>query len=380
MHSTCPLPIVTRNNGTPPSARLWLGALLLSLLWCGLALATDTPPIPLAELGQRADAQQAAPAPVLDADRATLAAPLQALRGEIDPVGLRVESTSVSEGGGRFRLTPTNLSKGAAAVPLAAGVVSVRDRAVILDRGPLTEVLTASGDGLRQDFVVARPPAGDAPLTLTLALEGATAQDADAGVSLTLPDGRALVYHRLHITDAAGQVLDGTLAAADAQTLTITVADAAARYPLTIDPTISDADWVVWNPGLPGADDLVWATAYDTTNNRLFVGGDFLKIGTVFANRIAQWNGSSWSALGTGSDASVRALAMSGTNLYVGGNFTNAGGISASRIAKWDGSVWSALGSGLGAAVYALAVSGTDLFVGGTFTTAGGSTANRIAK
>ena len=243
-------------------SRLWPGALLLSLLmWCSLALAVDAPSIPLAELGQRADAQQAAPAPVLDAGRATLTAPLQALRGEIGPVGLTVESTSVSEGGGRFRLTPTTLSKGAAAVPLAAGVVSVRDRAVILDRGPLTEVLTASGDGLRQDFVVARPPAGDAPLTLTLALEGATAQDADAGVNLTLQDGRALVYHRLHITDAAGQVLDGTLAAADAQTLTITVADAAARYPLTIDPTISDADWVVWNPGLPGADDLVWATA-----------------------------------------------------------------------------------------------------------------------
>ena len=382
MHSTCPLPIVTRNNGTPPSARLWLGALLLSLLWCGLALATDAPPIPLAELGQRADTQQPAPVPVLTAGRATLTAPLQALRGEIGPAGLTVESTSVSEGGGRFRLTPTNLSKGAAAVPLASGVVSVRDRDVILDRGPLTEVLTASGDGLRQDFVVAQPPAGDAPLTLTLALEGATAQDADAGVSLTLPDGRALVYHRLHITDAAGQVLDGTLAVADAQTLTITVADAAARYPLTIDPTISDSDWRVLNSGSSVLGTAVYAMAYDTANSKLYVGGDFIAIGNVAsANGIAQWDGSVWSGLGGGIGGlqiQVRALAVSGTDLYVGGGFTTATNtdnstITVNRIAKWSGGAWSALNNGLNNVVRALAVSGTDLYVGGGFTTPTGS-------
>ena len=95
---------------------------LVLLAWCGLTLAADAPagtagaamatPIPLAELGQRADAQSPAPAPVMAADQATLTAPLQALRGEIDPAGLTVESTSVSEGGGRFRLTPMHLDKG----------------------------------------------------------------------------------------------------------------------------------------------------------------------------------------------------------------------------------------------------------------------------
>ncbi|WP_295443191.1 hypothetical protein [uncultured Thiodictyon sp.] len=77
---------------------------------------------------------------------------------------------------------------------------------MVLERGPLTEILTASGDGLRQDFVVEQAPAGKEPLTLTLALEGATASAAPAGVALTLPGGRQLSYHRLHITDAAGQV------------------------------------------------------------------------------------------------------------------------------------------------------------------------------
>ena len=43
---------------------------------------------------------------------------------------------------------------------------------------------------------------------------------------------------------------------------------------------------------------------------------------------------------------SVYALAVSGTDLYAGGHFTTAGGVTANYIAKWDGSAWSALGSG----------------------------------
>ena len=98
---------------------------------------------------------------------------------------------------------------------------------------------------------------------------------------------------------------------------------------------------------------------------------------------IAKWNGSSWSALGSGMNGDVYALAVSGSNLYAGGYFTTAGGVAANDIAKWDGSSWSALGSGMGRlawCVYALAVSGSDLYAGGGFTTAGGIAANNIAK
>jgi len=46
----------------------------------------------------------------------------------------------------------------------------------------------------------------------------------------------------------------------------------------------------------------------------------------------------------------VYALAVDGTgNVYAGGDFhTSAGGTSASRIAEWNGTIWSALGTGMG--------------------------------
>ena len=54
--------------------------------------------------------------------------------------------------------------------------------------------------------------------------------------------------------------------------------------------------------------------------------------------------------------------------------------MEARHIAKWDGSVWSALGSGTSNThVSALAFDGTNLYTGGTFTSAGGKVASNIA-
>src|SRR6185369_9655885 len=85
------------------------------------------------------------------------------------------------------------------------------------------------------------------------------------------------------------------------------------------------------------------------------------------AKNIAKWNGSTWTALGSGVDGGTTyqgalALAVSGGNLYAGGYFTNAGGLVANHIAKWNGSSWSALGAGMNQFVAALTASGNDLY------------------
>ena len=135
-----------------------------------------------------------------------------------------------------------------------------------------------------------------------------------------------------------------------------------------------------WEPLGGGVNEPAEGLAFDSQNN-LYVGGEFTSAGGVAANRVAKWNGSAWSALGTGLNGNASALAVSGSNVYVGGTFTSAGGAPANRVAKWDGNSWSALGSGLDGTVSAIAVdSQNNVYAAGSFTEAGGAPANRIAK
>ena len=101
---------------------------------------------------------------------------------------------------------------------------------------------------------------------------------------------------------------------------------------------------------------LVYAlTVFDDGGGpALYAGGAFTTAGGVAANYVAKWDGSSWAPLGSGvsgTSSSVSALTVfddgGGPALYAGGRFTSAGGVAANRIAKWDGSSWSALGSGM---------------------------------
>src|SRR5262245_61769546 len=145
-----------------------------------------------------------------------------------------------------------------------------------------------------------------------------------------------------------------------------------------------------WSALGTGMDFWVYAlTVFDDGGGpALYVAGSFGTAGGGPANRIAKWDGSSWSALDSGLDGFALALTVfddgGGPALYAGGNLTAAGGGTANRIAKWNGSSWSALGSGMNGLVCALTVfddgGGPALYAGGEFTTAGGAAANRIAK
>jgi len=130
----------------------------------------------------------------------------------------------------------------------------------------------------------------------------------------------------------------------------------------------------------------------DGSGPKLYVAGTFTTAGGVTVNRVARWDGTSWSALGSGltdtSSPSVNALVVfddgAGPRLYAGGKFTKSGTTSVRYVARWTGSAWAQVGSGLAAQVHALAVhddgTGPKLFAGGTFTTANSVTYNRLAQ
>jgi hypothetical protein len=118
--------------------------------------------------------------------------------------------------------------------------------------------------------------------------------------------------------------------------------------------------------------------ALAVSGGTLYAGGWFTTAGGSAANCIAQWDGSNWSALGSGING-VLTLAVSGSTLYAGGEFTTAGGDPGNNIAQWDGSSWSGVGSGMDNFVGALAMSGGTLYAGGGFTTAGGKVSASVA-
>ncbi|MBK7643110.1 MAG: hypothetical protein IPJ19_08665 [Planctomycetes bacterium] len=110
---------------------------------------------------------------------------------------------------------------------------------------------------------------------------------------------------------------------------------------------------------------------------------------------LARWDGATWSSVPQGPDGSVQALAAfddgTGTQLYAGGQFTHAGGSEMRAFARWNGTQWSALPGGLADGNSAVTLSGLcvfddgqgsgpDLYLGGSFASSGGVLSRGIAK
>jgi hypothetical protein len=132
--------------------------------------------------------------------------------------------------------------------------------------------------------------------------------------------------------------------------------------------------------GTPGTDALDGvASALAVTPGGLYVGGGFSNAGGVAdADRIAKWNGSSWSAVGpspfSGAGDRVDAIAVAGAKVFIGGTFKNAGGDpNADHVAVWDGTGWKPFcdnpvpGPAIEGNVTSLQIVGPTLYVGGTF-------------
>jgi hypothetical protein len=96
---------------------------------------------------------------------------------------------------------------------------------------------------------------------------------------------------------------------------------------------------------------------------------------------VAKWDGTNWSALGSGitTASTVLAIRSHGNDIYAGGGFTVAGSDTVKNVAKWDGITWQNMGSGANNQVMALATTvAGEIYVGGVFTQAGDKISNRL--
>ncbi len=160
---------------------------------------------------------------------------------------------------------------------------------------------------------------------------------------------------------------------------------------------IANADFIVrwhkvdqvWSALDVGLNGIVLALAI-APNGDLYIGGQFTNAGGIAAaDFLTRWDGTNFNAVGapnTGTAAITGVFSLifdQGGDLFIGGQFTNWANIAAAdRIAMWNGSSYSALGSGItGTVVLAFAI-GLDnrLYVGGGFTAAGGGAAANIAQ
>lgn len=153
-------------------------------------------------------------------------------------------------------------------------------------------------------------------------------------------DGQVLVYDSAEAGGVKGK--------------TLTVADIASTM----------NQWVALGLPTDSTSTNVYALAYDATNNMVYVGGSFLKLGGVACTYVGRYNLTTrkFESIGGSLDGYPLAIAISGDNVFVGGNFTG-------YLKKYSisGGTWATLGS-LSSEVRALAITGDSVYVGGAFT------------
>lgn len=148
------------------------------------------------------------------------------------------------------------------------------------------------------------------------------------------------------------------------------------------------------NEGVKIDDTVGSVNAIAVHGGKVYFGGQFDEIGGVPAANIGSntgyepfiwglWDSCSCGTSGGPITSPVQALISFDNQLIAGGYFREAGGVTANHIAAWNGSSWSAFGSGVDGAfwphVWALATYKGKLIAGGRFTTAGGESVNNIA-
>ena len=139
---------------------------------------------------------------------------------------------------------------------------------------------------------------------------------------------------------------------------------------------------LVWNAlgaGVTSSNGRVFDIFVDGSD--VYVGGVFSQVGGISANNIAKWDGSNWSALGSGLEGGVTAIAKAGGSIFAAGSLSSAPASALGQVLRWTGSQWVAVGAvAANQSISKLASANNDLYVAGQFTAINSVPANYVAK
>jgi hypothetical protein len=146
---------------------------------------------------------------------------------------------------------------------------------------------------------------------------------------------------------------------------------------------LHDGDLVAWGrqdgaPRIARWDGSAWSTMGSVSNANAYSGCLVVNDGQLYASAsdmpVTRWNGSAWVQVGGSFNGDVMALAAYNGSLYAGGNFSANDATGLSHLARWNGTAWEPVLSGLNGSVHDLDSTSEGLAIAGSFTMDGGST------
>ena len=194
------------------------------------------------------------PSPVSDAAAPAQPAAVQVvnrahnLRATFTPEGVRVKPRTATSADWSWGLSLEAIGAPGDLRRPEPARLQLNGQRVELVRGPLTEWYRNDERGLEQGFTLHQPPpggAGAAELVLRLAVQGSLVGSisSDTNLSFVNRDGKPMLHFgHLLALDATGRELPARFGLTEGS-LEITVATAAARYPLLIDPLATSPNW-----------------------------------------------------------------------------------------------------------------------------------------
>ncbi|UQA59849.1 FG-GAP repeat protein [Polyangium aurulentum] len=346
--------------------KAFAGAALLFMAACGPsqsssealpATRTSSPEMPSQlRAAYIAAVQREAPpsyAATMTDGRARLSNAAQRFVGAVDESGLTV---TPDEESWQLGLRTTAFGCEGATVPVAEAALAVDGNRVELRRDGLSEWYLNGRLGVEQGFVLHEPPACAGLKTMKMAIDGdlsARLDDADGdgrGEAVWFAHGeraKTLSYTDLSVTDATGRALPAWFSLADG-VVSVVLDDAAAVYPLAVDPLL----WMEQAKVLAsdGATDDYFGIKVALSGDTAFVGAfqDDMSKGAVY---VFVQNGGIWTeqAKLVGSDSAAydrfgAAVALSGDTALVGA-WGNAIGANQNQGAAYvfvrSGGVWT---------------------------------------